>query len=321
MNVAIVGATGQVGRKMIFCLEKSSLIKKIDNLYLFASKKSATKKLIFNNKQIEVDALENWELYKFDYALFSAGATISKKYAPLFAKKNIICIDNSSAFRNLNKVPLVVSEVNIKDIKNSKIIANPNCTTMAMMPALNVLNKEFTLKRLVISTYQAVSGSGRAGIDELSNQIQKSVKQDIKKLADSNDGIDLGVPNVYKDTIAYNAVAFAGNMLENGYTDEEEKLINESRKILHSPNLKVSGTCVRIPVFSSHALSINAEFKKPVNLQSVKNILSKTKGVNISELASPLKTTGKKGTFVISIRIDISNKNTLNLWIVADNLL
>jgi aspartate-semialdehyde dehydrogenase len=325
MNIAIVGATGQVGRKMIQCVAEAGI--EFDNLYLFASHRSKGKTLKINgaeftgaefkNNEIVVDDVKNWQNYNFSYALFSAGAVISKEYAPKMAENGVVVIDNSSAFRSTH--PLIVSEVNLDDIKNNKLIANPNCTTMAAMPALKVLNDNYIIKRLVYSTYQAVSGAGIKGVQELENQV-KSISNP-EKLSETSKGIIFGKVETFVEPIAYNAVAYAGNMLESGNTEEEEKLINESRKILHSPDLAVSATCVRIPVFTGHSLSINVEFEKAFEIADLRDRLKNAKGVEVVELATPVKSVGKKGTFVSRIRRDESVKNGVNLWICADNLL
>jgi aspartate-semialdehyde dehydrogenase len=323
MEIAIVGATGLVGRKMLSVLEKSSL--KIDSLKLFASYRSAGKYLEFNGQKIIVNDIEKANYNNVDAVLFSAGASVSKKYAPLFAKNGITVVDNSSAFRNDAKIPLIVSEVNIEDAMDIKktggIIANPNCTTMAAMPVLSPLNKQFHLNRLIISTYQAVSGSGIKGVKELENQLEKVPAQAVNTLKDSADNIDFGKYSVYKKPIAYNAVAFAGDYATDGYTDEEIKLVNESKKILHLPNLRVTGTCVRVPVVTSHSLSIVAEFDKNVTVKLAKEVLLNSVGVSVVKLPNALEATGKYSTFVGRIRKDLSTENSLNMWVSCDNLL
>jgi aspartate-semialdehyde dehydrogenase len=323
MNVAIVGASGQVGRKMISVLEKSEI--KVDKLFLYTSKRSSNNILKFKNKEYKtIELCKNSIDKSIDIALFSAGASVSKEFASLFTTNGTFVIDNSSAFRSKTSIPLVVSEVNAKTItKNTKIIANPNCTTMAIMPVLDSLNKKYVLKRLVVSSYQAVSGSGRNGVFELINQVNKLLKNDeLLSLVDNYKKDSLkSLTNVYEKPIAFNAVAFAGDMLENGYTSEEMKLVNETRRILNIPKLQVTGTCVRIPVFTSHSLSVNAEFKKPITVSNAENILKNCKNIVLDSLPNPLEATGKNDIFVGRIRNDESQKNTINLWVSADNLL
>ena len=260
-TVAVVGATGQVGTVMLRLLAERNF--PIGKLRLFASARSAGSTLQFRGEDIVVEDAATADLAGIDIALFSAGATSSKALAPKFAAAGAVVIDNSSGWRMDPEVPLVVSEVNPDAIKNRPkgIIANPNCTTMAAMPVLQPLHAKAGLTKLIVSSYQAVSGSGLAGVNELDGQVREGVKGDIAQLTHDGNAVALPEPKKYVAPIAFNVIAFAGALANDGSleTDEEQKLRNESRKILDIPNLLVSGTCVRVPVFTGHSLSINAE--------------------------------------------------------------
>lgn len=308
-NVAIVGATGNVGRKFLEILEERNF--PIKTLYLFASKRSAGSKLKFKENEIVVEETleKNIKNKKIDFALFSAGGDISLKFSPIFASYGAIVIDNSSAFRMDKNVPLVVPEVNPEDITwQNGIIANPNCSTIQAMIPLKVLLENYGIKRIVYSTYQAVSGAGMQGI------------------ADLEDGIKGLAPKKFPYPIAGNCLPHIDVFLDNGYTKEEIKMIEETKKILHNSNLKITATAVRVPVLNSHSESINVELEKPYELNDIINLFINAKGLtvydNINELEYPtaLMASGKDDVFVGRIRRDFSTDNGLNLWVVADNI-
>ena len=308
-NVAIVGATGNVGRKFLEILEERNF--PIKTLYLFASKRSAGSKLKFKENEILVEETleKNIKNKKIDFALFSAGGDISLKFSPIFASYGAIVIDTSSAFRMDKNVPLVVPEVNPEDITwHNGIIANPNCSTIQAMIPLKVLLENYGIKRIVYSTYQAVSGAGMQGI------------------ADLEDGIKGLAPKKFPYPIAGNCLPHIDVFLDNGYTKEEIKMIEETKKILHNSNLKITATAVRVPVLNSHSESINVELEKPYELNDIINLFINAKGLtvydNINELEYPtaLMASGKDDVFVGRIRRDFSTDNGLNLWVVADNI-
>ena len=326
-TIAVVGATGQVGRVMRSILEERNF--PLDNVRFFASARSAGTTLPFGGKDIVVEDLAQVteeSLKGIDIALFSAGGSTSKQYAPIFAAAGAVVVDNSSAWRKDPEVPLIVSEVNPGDKDNlvKGIIANPNCTTMAAMPVLKPLHDKYGLTRLVVSTYQAVSGSGRAGVAELAGQVRAVVNEDMEGLALDGRAVEFPAPEVYVDTIAFNAVAWAGGDAGDGSgeTDEEQKLRNESRKILGIPDLLVSGTCVRIPVFSGHGLSINAEFEREISVERARELLEAAPGVTYQDVPSPLKGAGRDGTFVGRLRADqaFAPGHGLQFFAVGDNL-
>lgn len=308
-NVAIVGATGNVGRKFLEILEQRNF--PVKNLYLFASKRSAGTTLEFKGKDFVVEETcdENIVNKKIDFALFSAGGSVSLEYAPKFAKIGAVVIDNSSAWRMDPKVPLVVPEVNQQDIEwHNGIIANPNCSTIQAMPVLNSINKKYGIKRIIFSTYQAVSGAGIQGI---------------KDLEDGYKGVE---PKKFPYPITGNVLPHIDVFEENGYTKEEMKMINETKKILHDDSLKITATTARVAVLNSHSESINVELKNEFELNDVFDLLSNTKGVVVYdnnkelEYPTPLYVTGKDEIYVGRIRRDFSLDNGLNLWVVADNI-
>jgi len=314
MNFAIVGATGNVGRKTIDILENSKL--KIDNLFLVASKKSAGKKISFKKKKIKVITLENYDFSKAQITFFAAGSNIAKKWAPIAAKKTIV-IDNSKYFRMHKNISLVVPEVNEKVLKNYKktnIIANPNCSTAQLVVALKPLHDKFKIKRVVVSTYQAVSGAGKAPMDELFSQTKNFLNG--KKIKSK----------FFTKQIAFNLIPHIDDFVKDGYTKEEWKMENETKKIL-DPKIKVTATCVRVPVRTSHSESVNIEFKKTYNLKKIKALLSKAPGCKVIDkrknggYITPYEAEGSYLTYISRIRKDNSNKNSLNLWVVSDNLL
>ncbi|WP_127841282.1 aspartate-semialdehyde dehydrogenase [Actinomyces wuliandei] len=322
--LAVVGATGQVGRVMLAMLEERGFPAR--GVRFFSSARSAGTVVGFRGAQVEVEDVATADLSGIDVAIFSAGAAASREHAPRFAAAGAVVVDNSSAWRRDPQVPLVVSEVNPHDLgeRPKGIIANPNCTTMAAMPALAVLHQEAGLTRLVVSTYQAVSGSGRAGVAELASQVRAAVSQDLEGLALDGGAVELPDPEVYVDTIAFNAVAWAGNDAGDGSgeTDEEQKLRHESRKILGIPELLVAGTCVRVPVLSGHGLSVTAEFEREITPQRARELLEAAPGVTVEDVPSPLRATGRDGTFVGRIRADQSCApgRGLQMFVVGDNL-
>lgn len=308
-NVAIVGATGNVGRKFLEILAERDF--PIKELYLFASKKSAGLKLFFKDKEVIVEETceENIKNKKIDFALFSAGGDVSLEYAPKFAFYGATVIDNSSAFRMKKDVPLVVPEVNPEDLKwHNGIIANPNCSTIQAMVPLKVLIDNFGIKRIIYSTYQAVSGAGVQGI------------------ADLEDGVRGIAPKKFPYPIAGNCLPQIDVFLENGYTKEEMKMIEETKKILHNENLKITATTVRVPVLNSHSESINIELEKDFKLNNIVELFSNTKGLTVCDTPkelkypTPLEIAGKDDVYVGRIRRDFSIDNGLNIWVVADNI-
>jgi len=313
MNIAIVGATGNVGRKIIEVLEQKKL--PIKNLYLLASKKSSGLQLLFNSKKIKVENLENFDFSKVEITFFSAGKNISQNYAPK-AAEHCIVIDNSSYFRMDPDVPLIVPQVNeqsLSDIKKN-IIANPNCSTSQMVIVLKPLHDLFEIKRIVVSTYQSVSGAGKAPMDELIEQTKAVIQN--KKVISKN----------FTKQIAFNAIPHIDEFSEDGYTKEEIKMINETKKILDN-KLQITATCVRVPVKISHAESLNIEFNQKVTPLEIKKVLENAEGCKVVDdtvdggYSTPLDAEGKNETFISRIREDKSNKNSINLWIVSDNLL
>lgn len=307
-TVAVVGATGKVGRTFLEVLEKRNF--PIKNIYLYASKKSAGLKLKFKNEEFEVIELTEENIKDdIDFAFFSAGGDTSLKFSPLFAKKNATVIDNSSAFRMDSNVPLVVPEVNGDEaFNNSGIIANPNCSTIQAVVALKPLHDKFKIKRIIYSTYQAVSGAGNFGVKDL----------------DVDDEKDL---NKFQYLIKGNLIPQIDVFLDNGYTKEEMKMINETKKILKDDSLKITATCVRVPVENSHSESINVEFENPITLDKIFDELKNFDGlVVLDDISSntypmPKYISGKDDVYVGRIRLDESCDNAINIWVVADNIL
>ena len=324
-TVGIVGATGQVDTVMRGILAERDF--PVDALRLFATSRSAGRTLEFKGEQIVVEDVETADLSGIDIALFSAGATGSRAYAPKFAAAGAVVIDNSSAWRMDPEVPLVVSEVNPEAIAEARkgIIANPNCTTMAAMPVLKVLDAEAGLERLIVSTYQAVSGSGLAGAQELAEQAEAAVASGhLLDLVHDGSAVDLPEPVKYVRPIAFDVVPLAGSIVDDGLneTDEEKKLRNESRKILGLPGLLVSGTCVRVPVFTGHSLSINAEFARPITPERATELLTDAPGVELADVPTPLQAAGNDPSYVGRIRQDegAPEGRGLALFISNDNL-
>jgi aspartate-semialdehyde dehydrogenase len=325
LNIAVVGATGQVGKVMRRLLEERNF--PVKSIRFFASARSAGTVLPFSGVDVVVEDVETADPSGIDVALFSAGATASRAQAPRFAAAGVTVVDNSSAWRMDPEVPLVVSEVNPHAIKQAVkgIIANPNCTTMAAMPALKVLHAEAGLERMSVTTFQAVSGSGLAGAEELANQVRAAVEQgNLEDLVHDGSAIDFPAPVKYVKTIAFDVVPLAGAIVEDGLneTDEEKKLRNESRKILEIPGLLVSGLCVRVPVFTGHSLSINAEFGKALSPERARELLATAPGVQLEEVPTPLQAAGADPSFVGRIRADetVDGGRGLALFVSNDNL-
>jgi aspartate-semialdehyde dehydrogenase len=322
-RIGVVGATGQVGSVVRRILLERHF--PISEIRFFASARSAGSTLEFDGRQIPVEDAAVADPSGLDIAIFSAGAASSRVLAPRFAAAGVVVIDNSSAWRMDPEVPLVVSEVNPDAIADTRkgIIANPNCTTMAAMPVLQPLHAEAGLVRLVISTYQAVSGSGLAGVDELDTQLQKGGAA-ATGLTHDGSAVDLGEPVKYARPIAYNVLPLAGSIVDDGSweTDEEQKLRNESRKILGIPDLRVSGTCVRVPVFTGHSLSINAEFSRPLTVQRARELLADAPGVALADVPTPLQAAGQDPSFVGRLRQDpgVPDDRGLVLFVSNDNL-
>jgi aspartate-semialdehyde dehydrogenase len=320
MNVGIVGATGQVGGKMLEILTERNF--PIETLRLFASSRSAGRKIEWNGTEIVVEDAATADYSGLDIALFSAGGSTSKELAPKVAAQGPVVIDNSSAWRMDPEVPLVVAGVNDAAAANRPkgIIANPNCTTMVAMPVLLPLHAEAELLSLVVSTYQATSGAGLSGVEELASQIRKG--GEASSLAHTGTSVDLGQPDAFVEPIAYNALPWAGAGVDDGSgeTNEEQKLRLESRKILDIPNLPVSGTCVRVPVFTGHALSINARFAQPITPERATELMADTAGVELEDVPTPLKSAGIDPTLVGRIRADETVDNGLAMFVVGDNL-
>jgi aspartate-semialdehyde dehydrogenase len=323
MKVGVVGATGQVGTMMRRILAERSF--PVDEIRFFASVRSAGKTLPWEGVDIRVEDAATANPAGLDIALFSAGGATSKEYAPKFAAAGVTVIDNSSAWRMDPDVPLVVAEVNGAEVANApkRIIANPNCTTMAAMPVLKPLHDAAGLVRLVVSTYQAVSGSGGAGVAELDGQL-RAASDKAAELTFDGTAIALPEPQKYVAPIAFNVLPMAGSIVDDGEfeTDEEKKLRNESRKILDIPQLRVSGTCVRVPVFTGHSLSINAEFARPLSVARAVELLRTAPGVELSDVPNPLQAAGRDPSYVGRIRQDsgVDGGRGLALFVSNDNL-
>ena len=313
MNICIIGATGNVGRKILDVLEKKNF--SFDQLFLVASKKSAGKKILFKKKEYTVSNLEEFDFSKCDISFFSAGREIAEKFAEKAAKHSVV-IDNSSFFRMDPDVPLIVPQVNSIDLKNIKknIIANANCSTIQMVIALKPLHEIFKIKRIVVSTYQSVSGAGKGPMDELIDQTKLALDN---KLINSKN---------FTKQIAFNAIPHIDIFSDDGYTKEEIKMINETKKILDK-NINVTATCVRVPVLVSHAESLNIEFEKEFTLEKIINLLNNAEGCKVVNdqkdggYMTQLEAEGKDETFISRIRNDNTNEKAINLWIVSDNLL
>ena len=312
MKLAIIGATGNVGRKTIEILEKSKL--KIDSLFLVASKKSAGSEIKFKGKTLRVVDLQSYDFSNAEITFFAAGSKIASEYVPAASKQTIV-IDNSKYFRMEKNVPLVVAEVNSNALsKHQNIIANPNCSTIQLALVLKPLHDKYNIKRVVVSTYQAVSGAGKEAMDELISQTKESL--DGKKLKSRN----------FTKPIAFNVIPHIDSFVEDGYTKEEWKMEQETKKIIDK-SINVTATCVRVPVKTSHSESVNIEFSSQINIDDVKKIISNTPGCKVLDrhedggYITPLEAEGDYTTYVSRIRKDRSNERAVNLWIVSDNLL
>ena len=312
MNFAIIGASGNVGRKTIEILEKSKI--SFQELFLVASEKSAGKKIKFREKEIEIENLENYDFSKAQITFFAAGSHIAKEWAPKAAEKTIV-IDNSSYFRMQKDVPLVVPEVNTDDLsKHKNIISNPNCSTMQMVLALKPLHDEYKINRVVVSTYQAVSGAGKASMDELFDQTKDFLNK--KEINSKN----------FTKQIAFNLIPHIDDFDKDGYTKEELKMTNETKKILDE-DINVTATCVRVPVRTGHSESINIEFDNLYDFENVVKILNNAPGCKVLDerkdggYITPIEAEGDYTTFISRIRKDNSNVKAINIWVVSDNLL
>jgi aspartate-semialdehyde dehydrogenase len=312
-KVAMVGATGLVGQEFIRVLEQRNF--PASSIHLYASDRSAGKKLFVGHQEIEVKETSADSFQHVDIALFSAGAEISRHFAPIAAKAGALVVDNSSAFRMEPKVPLVVPEVNPEDINLHKgIIANPNCSTIQMVVALYPLHKVNPIKRIVVSTYQSVSGTGLAAMEELTTQA---------KLVLEGQNV---IPHVYPHQIAFNLLPEIDVFLDSGYTKEEQKMVEETRKIMHADSIAVSATCVRVPVFIGHSEAINVEFTNPISPEEARRILAGAPGVrvlddpSVSLYPQPWLAAGSDDVYIGRIRTDISQPNSLVMWVVSDNL-
>jgi aspartate-semialdehyde dehydrogenase len=321
MRVGVVGATGQVGGVMRAILAERKF--PIDEIRFFASARSAGTTLPWDGGDVTVENAATADPTGLDIALFSAGATSSRELAPRFAAAGVTVIDNSSAWRMDPDVPLIVSEVNPDERHRARkgIIANPNCTTMAAMPVLKPLHDAAGLVTLIASTYQAVSGGGLAGVDELDKQARE-VADRAGLLTHDGEAVTFPAPSKFVKPIAFNVLPFAGKLVDDGSfeTDEEQKLRNESRKILDIPDLKVSGTCVRVPVFTGHSLSINAGFARPISVERALEVLASAPGVALSDIPTPLEAAGKDPSFVGRVRVDPTFEHGLALFVSNDNL-
>ncbi len=314
MNIAIVGATGNVGRKLLEVLDKKKF--PITEIFLVASPKSVGKKINFKDKELIVEDLNNFDFSKVKIAFFAAGSAIAEKWAPIAAEKTIV-IDNSKFFRNDQEIPLIVPEVNSKElvhVKNKNIISNANCSVIPIVVALKPLHDLYNIKRIVASTYQSVSGAGKEAMDELLSQTK-----------DYFDNKEMNSKNFTKQ-IAFNAIPHIDSFLDNGTTKEEQKNHDEVKKILDK-KINITSTCVRIPVLVSHSISINVEFNKKHNLDEIRNVLSSSPGCKVVDekkdggYITPVEAENKYETFISRIREDNSQSNTINMWIVSDNLL
>jgi len=314
LNIAIAGATGNVGRKIIEVLEKRNF--PVDNLYLLASKNSEGKKVKFFNKEIAVEDLTNFDFSKAAITFFCCGSEMSKEWAPIAAKKSIV-IDNSSLFRMDQEIPLIVPEVNADDIvqcKNKNIIANPNCSTAQLVVALKPLHDLLSIERVVVSTYQSVSGAGKDPMNELTNQTKQFLNKE--KIISEN----------FTKQIAFNVIPHIDEFADEGYTKEELKMANETQKIL-SDKIKLTATCVRVPVLVSHCESVNIQFERSFTLDQIYSALSSAKGCKVIDerknggYITPIEAQDQSDTYISRIRIDSTQKNCLNMWVVSDNLL
>ena len=325
LTVAVVGATGQVGRVMRTILEERNF--PVETIRFFASARSAGSTLPWKGTEVVVEDVATADFSGIDIAIFSAGATASREYAPTFAEAGAVVVDNSSAWRKDPEVPLVVSEVNGADVADRPkgIIANPNCTTMAVMPAIKPLAQAAGgIERLTVSSYQAVSGSGLKGVRELLDQVRGTVDQNLEGLTTDGHAVDFGTPQVYVAPIAFDVVPLAGSIVDDGSfeTDEEQKLRNESRRILHAPELLVSGTCVRVPVLTAHTMTVHAEFPASISRDEAVAALNSAPGVRVVDVPTPLEAAGEDDVLVGRIRQDqaVPDNRGIVFVVSGDNL-
>jgi len=312
-NVAVVGATGAVGKEMLKVLEQRNF--PVRNLRALASERSEGKMLEFAGESLKVERLTTSSFEGIEIALFSAGASVSREFSPIAAKRGAVVVDNSKAFRMDKNTPLVVPEVNPHALRSHKgIIANPNCSTIQLVVAINPIHQRVKIKKLVVSTYQAVSGTGKEAIRELTEQSKQLLSREkITK-------------KVYPHQIAFNLLPHIGDFLPNGYTEEEMKLVNETRKIMEDESIAITATCVRVPVFNSHSEAVTLETEEKISVEEVRKILSRAPGVIVEDSPGqeiyplPIKAAGRDEVFVGRIREDLSSPNGINMWIVADNL-
>ena len=314
INIAVVGATGNVGREMLNILSEKNYDAK--NIFPVASERSSGSKVEYGNTELTVEAIEKFDISKVQIALFSAGSEVSKEWAPKFGEKNCVVIDNSSQFRMDDDIPLIVPEVNpgaIKDFKNRNIIANPNCSTIQLVVALKPLHEISKIKRVIVSTYQSVSGAGKAAMDELFYQTKNVFSEQIK------DNINFTKP------IAFNVIPHIGDFVDDGYTKEEIKMREETNKILDK-DIQFSATCVRVPVFIGHAEAVNIEFENKVSVDEARNAIKNASGCSLLDehkdggYVTPKECAGNDDTYVSRIREDSAVANGLSLWVVSDNL-
>jgi len=314
MNIAIVGATGNVGRKLLEVIDKLNF--EFSELYLIASDKSVGKKITFKNKTYSIVGLSDFDFSKVKIAFFSAGSAIAEKWAPIAAKKAIV-IDNSKYFRMDKEIPLVVPEVNgeaLKSYKNKNIIANANCSTIQLVLALKPLHDQFKIKRVIVSTYQSVSGAGKVHMNELEEQSKLVLEK--QKVNSKN----------FTKQIAFNVIPHIDSFLEDGSTKEEWKMTVETKKIL-DPDIALTATCVRVPVFIGHSESVNIEFKSEINLEKIRQCLTNAPGCKVIDetkdggYITPVESTGDFITYISRVRDDKTQKNSINMWVVSDNLL
>ncbi len=322
MNIAIIGATGQVGTVMRAVLRERHF--PVDSIRFFSSARSAGTTLEWNGQMIEVEDAATADFSGIDVALMSSGATSSKSIAPRVAAAGAIVVDNSSAWRMDPEVPLVVAEVNAHALESipKGIVANPNCTTMAAMPVLKPLHLAAGLRSLTVATYQAVSGAGREGVDELAGQLEATLARDVRVLTFDGEAFELAAGAKFPTTIAHNVIPLAGSIVEDGSleTGEEQKLRDESRKILEIPGLLVDATCVRVPVFTGHSLAITASFSREISPEEATQLLEDAEGVVVHDLPTPRLAAGKDPSYVGRIRRAETVANGLSLFVANDNL-
>ena len=323
MRIGIVGATGQVGSVMRTLLIERNV--PVDSIRFFASSRSAGSTIEWRGESIVVEDVATADLSGLDVVLAAAGATASKEFSPRFAAAGAVVVDNSSAWRMDPLCPLVVPEVNGDELRSiaKGIVGNPNCTTMVAMPVMKPLHDEAGLVSMTISSYQAVSGAGRDGVEELASQVEGSLRAgDIRELTFNGDALVAGTPNKFPRPIAHNVIPFAGSLVDDGSleTNEEQKFRDESRKILNIPDLLVAATCVRVPIFTGHSMAITASFERPISPERATELLASAAGVVLTDIPTPLQVAGQDPSYVGRIRRAESVRNGLSLFVVGDNL-